>query len=153
MNRAQRRAQKAKTKATSWKAGIEAVHREAAGVLTLIIVQPGSMPDLIVAALNGDRRAAGIAAAVVDAVVGISEAANTAAPKLCGSCPRELKDHHYAVVLAAPDRDDPTTAVTMAICKGCATTESGIREKAMLGFRGIWPELRPNTVHSHGGRA
>ena len=154
MNRAQRRAQKAQAKSAAWKQGIETVHREAAGVLELFVVQPERMPDLMLAALNGDRRAAAIAVAVVDAVHDISDAARTPVPKLCGSCPRELKDHRYAVVLAAPDRDDPTTAITMAICEECATTETVIREKAMLGFRGIWPDLRPiSLTHQDGGRA
>jgi hypothetical protein len=154
MNRQQRRAQKTQGNTEAWRRGIETVHREAAGVLELVIVEPEDMLLLILGGLSGDRRAKSTAIAVTDAICGISEAAKTSAPKLCGSCPRELTDNGYAVVVAMPQRDDPSTAIGMAICHGCATTEEGIRDKAMLGFRNLWPSLRPIAVtHQDGGRA
>jgi hypothetical protein len=95
MNRQQRRAQKAQGNTEAWRSGIETVHREAAGVLELIIVEPEDMLLLILGGLSGDRRAKATAIAVTDAICGISEAAKTSAPKLCGSCPRELTDNGY----------------------------------------------------------
>jgi hypothetical protein len=154
MNRHQTRAQRAQDSKQAWRRGVERIHDEAAGALEVFIIQPQSMPDLLLAAFSGDRRAAAIAVAVVDAVADIGKAAKTATPKLCGSCPAELTHNRYALVIAAPDRDDPTTAIAMGICQACGTTEAGIREKAMIGFRGIWPDLRPITVtHQTGGRA
>jgi hypothetical protein len=47
----------------------------------------------------------------------ITEAAKTPTPKLCGSCPKELTEGRYTVVLAMPHRDDPSTAVGMGIAK------------------------------------
>jgi hypothetical protein len=152
MNRAQRRAQSANSRA--WRRGVETVHKEAGGLLELCVVRPEDMLLLILSGLSGDRRANATAIAVTDAICGISEAAKTSAPKLCGSCPRELTDNRYAVVVAMPQRDEPSTAIGMAICHGCATTEVGIREKAMLGFRNLWPNLRPIAItHQDGGRA
>jgi hypothetical protein len=154
MNRQQRRAQKAQGNTEAWRRGIETVHREAAGILELVIVRPEELLMLIFGGMSGDRHAKATAIAVSDAVRHISEAAGTENPKLCGSCPRELTDNRYAVVVAMPQRDDPSTAIGMAICHCCATTEAGIREKAMLGFRSLWPSLRPIAVtHQDGGRA
>jgi hypothetical protein len=156
MNRHARRAQQAqgKTETETWRRGIETVHREAAGVLDLIIVRPEEILLLSLSRMSGDQRANATAIAVTDAICGINEAAKTSAPKLCGSCPRELTDNCYAVVVAMPQRDAPSAAIVMAICHGCATTEAGIREKATEAFRSVWPDLRPITVtHQDGGRA
>jgi hypothetical protein len=154
MNRHQRRAAKAQGQTEAWRRGIETVHREAAGVLELIVVERAEMPLLFMDALSGDHYANVIALAVTDTIWGIREAARTGIPKLCGSCPRALTDNSYSVVLAMPQRADPSTAIGMAICHGCATTEADIREKAAGGFKGIWPDLRPITVtHQDGGRA
>ncbi len=154
MNRHDRRAAKAQGKTEAWRRGIETVHREAAGVLDLIVVRPEDMLLLILSGMSGDRRANATAIAVTDAICGISESARTTKPKLCGSCPRSLTDNAYSVVVAMPQRDDPSTAIGMAICHGCATTEAGIREKATGAFRSIWPSLRPIAVtHPDGGRA
>ncbi len=153
MNRRQRRAAQSAAD-RRWRNGLEAVHEEARGLLALHVVRPEDMLELLFASLTGEPYSAAIASAVTRAVADITSAAASGTPKLCGSCPKEIRDSAYSVVLEVPECDDPTTSIGMVICTTCATTEAGIREKATVALRGIWPDLRPITVtHASGGRA
>jgi hypothetical protein len=152
MNRQQTRAQKAQG-SRAWRSGIKTVHQHAAGLLEIIIVQPAEMLELLIGSLCGDPRATAIARAASAAVGGIMSAATSSDPKLCLTCPRELRDTNCTVVLAVPHRADPTTAMGSAICPRCAATDDLIG-KASVALRGIWPSLRPVSVtHPDGGRA
>jgi hypothetical protein len=153
MNRAQRRAVDRQQK-QDWADGLRRVHEEAAGVLELHIIRPREMLDLLADALSGDRRATIIAQAALDTVATVSRTAASGHAKLCLSCPRELMDQQFTVVLVVPERSHPSKAIGAAMCHACGLTESDIRNKAAVAFRGIWPDLRPITItHQTGGHA
>ena len=139
----------------TWAEGVQRVSDEAAGVIQLDIIQHADLTELLAHAILGDPEAVRLAN-MASSVLRRIAAAPRRKPMLCGSCPRplKLKGHRFSVVIALPGRDQPSNALSMAICHRCATSHEAVESKAVQALRRIWPDLRPITVtHPTGGQA
>ena len=133
--------------------GVRQVSDEAAGVLSLQVIQRGDMPALISDALSGSGEAMDLLRLVRETMAGI-QAAPRRKPMLCGCCPKALRDGRFSVVLAKPDRADASQGVAMMICARCGQNRGAIQAAALVALRRIWPDCRPITItHPGGGRA
>ena len=137
-----------------WMSGVRAITEEAAGLLTVEIIRCDDMPGLIALALVGDPDASRAVHAVQRTLMVIRNAPRRS-PTLCSCCPRPIrKGVGFALVLAVPERSDPSHFLGLAVCEKCASTTGEIREKATGALRKLWPDLRPvDVTHRHGGRA
>ena len=135
-----------------WAEGIRRVHAEAAGVVTLSVLQADDMPELLAHALMGDPEATRLAKLVERALQGIEQAPRRR-PMLCGSCPRHLRNGRYSIACAIPHRDDPREAVVMGICRCCASDHAAIVRAAQRALKQLWPDLRTIDLHPGEGRA
>lgn len=136
----------------TWEAGIRSVHAEAAGLMSLHAFRQLDAVPLLARAMCGEVEAMRLSLALCEALGQIHNAPRRR-PMLCGSCPRPLRQGNFAVVIAAPERTDPTNCVTLGICKKCAVEIDDIKAKAVLAFRKIWPDARPITIDHPGGHA
>ena len=140
----------------TWAESVQRVSDEAAGIIRLDIIQHADLAELLAHALLGDPEAIRLAN-MASSVLRRIGSASRREPMLCGSCPRplKLKGHRFSVVIALPGRDQPSNALSMAICHRCATSREAVQDKAVEALqRIIWPDLRPITVtHPAGGRA
>jgi hypothetical protein len=132
-----------------WRNGIEAVQREAGGVLSLAIIRARDMPALLAAAMLGNAEAALLAQCVYSTLRGFRRAPRNR-PMLCACCPRPVPTTAFALVVADPGTEGKTLGLTLAICEHCATTDDGIQAKAVAALQTIWPQLRRVTVHTAG---
>lgn len=131
-----------------------AIHREAAGVMTLDVVLREDMPDLVHAALANAQTFAGKLLTRVNLALGDIAKAPATKPKLCATCPRLLGGGRFSIVLATPACDDPQTALALAVCHDCGTSRGAVRNKAIEALRRLWPDARPiDITHPDGGRA
>jgi hypothetical protein len=56
------------------------------------------------------------------------------------------------MAMAIPACDSPIQALGLAVCGKCAVTPATVQAKAIQALRGIWPDLRAETVtHPAGG--
>ena len=141
------------TASQAWRDGMQAVHDEAAGVLSVEVVQMPDLPRIRGAALAGNADAQRVLQVVRHALQGIVEAPRRK-PMLCGHCPRPLAGGRFSIVAAFPSRDDASRGLALAICDGCGGTRDQVMEKAVLALRRIWPDGRQVAVTDpQGGRA
>jgi hypothetical protein len=145
MNRQQRRAAKA-IAAQGQRPGGGAGPEDAGYLYEHIFVDQVKMLGLMHAAAGEDARALMIAHAAVKVVEATLSAARTAAPRLCMSCPKELTDARFSIVLAVPKWHAPDRITGGAVCWGCAVTEDIALERAAVAFRKVCPDLRPFGV-------
>ena len=132
---------------------MEAIHREAAGLMHLDVVMREDMPAMVAAAARGNPEAAELFQRVNTALLDILNAP-VVAPKLCAVCPRPLAGGRYSLALAIPACDAPSNALALAVCHDCAGAREDVREKAIEALRHLWPDARPVTItHPDGGRA
>jgi hypothetical protein len=133
--------------------GFEAVHREAAGLLTLDIIRPERFVELVVASMSGDAEAARLVQSAVNTVARIEKAPRRE-PKLCGCCPRTLRGSRFVICVANPAVDSPSGSIAFALCERCSGDDAAVRNNAAKALQRVWPDLRPITVsHPAGGRA
>lgn len=137
----------------SWADGVRAVHEEAAGVLTLLVIRQSEAVDLMTEAIQGDAEAARLLTLIAHTSKRIDVARRTRAPMLCVSCPRPLLDNKFAFVVAGPAGGDAVNHIAVAVCKKCGRTREDITRKATAGLKRLWPDLRPISVHPTAGRA
>ena len=138
---------------TALRDGIQQVHAEAGGMLTLQVIQRADMSALVLDALAGSDEAVQLLRLTRDTLTNI-EAAPRRKPMLCGSCPRALRNGQYSIIIARPACDDATQGIAMAVCGRCGPDLAAIQAAAHVALKRIWPDLRPITVtHSQGGRA
>lgn len=135
-----------------WAAGVARISAECAGVVALQVVTVEDMPELLGHALVGDPEAVRFAGLVSQVLQRIQDAPRDRA-MLCGCCPKRLRGGRYSIVCAIPHRDDPREALTLAICRRCATRHDAIVQKAGQALRRLWPDLRPIDIHPAEGRA
>ncbi len=134
-------------------AGIEKLSAEAAGLLSVAVVQLEDLPNLVIDMMRGDPEAGILFTAVRNAISAIDNAPRRS-PALCVSCPRVLRKGRFALCIAFPDKHDPAHALGLAVCRHCATDADGIKAKAVVGLKRLWPNLRPiNITHKSGGHA
>jgi hypothetical protein len=134
-------------------AGFEAVHREAAGLLTLDIIRPERFVELVLASMSGDDAAARLVESAVKTVSRIEKAPRRE-PKLCGCCPKKLRGTGFVICVANPAVDSPSGSIAFALCERCSSDDAAVRDNAAKALRRVWPDLRPVTVtHQAGGRA
>ena len=134
--------------------GLEALHREAGGVLEVFAYIGTDLPWLLMASASGDATATVHAKMVVRALANIQMAPKRE-PALCACCPRVLVKGppDFAIVCALPDASVATQALTFAICGKCAPTPAALDKKSAEVLREFWPESRAvKTTHS-GSRA
>ena len=132
---------------------MEAIHREAAGLMHLDVVMREDMPAMIAAASRGASEAAELFQRVNAALLDILSAPKGGS-KLCAVCPQPLADGRYSLALATPACDAPSNALALAVCHDCASAREDVRAKAIEALRRVWPDARPVTVtHPRGGRA
>lgn len=137
----------------SWVDGIRAVHEEAAGVLTLLVIRQAEAVELMADAIRGDVEAARLLTLIAKTSKRIDVAKRTKAPMLCVSCPRPLLDNKFAFVVAGPAGGDAVNHIAVAVCKKCGRTREDITRKATAGLKRLWPDLRPIYIHPTSGRA
>jgi hypothetical protein len=131
-----------------WRDGIQATQDEAAGLMSLVVIHPADAAALFLDVVAGVPMAIQALNAFSDTMRRIQSAPRRA-PMLCGCCPRPLRKREFAVVLAMPERADPTRCVSLGICVKCASTDEKIREKAIQAFRTIWPTAREIRISDH----
>jgi hypothetical protein len=133
--------------------GISTISAEASGVMNLAIVRPIDAVMYLAEAIAGSADAARVFRSVTQAQAGIKKAERRK-PMLCASCPRALRKNAYTFAVTLPRCDDPTQALTMAVCHHCGTDLEVTTAKALGALRLIWPNLRPIVVtHADGGHA
>ena len=102
---------------------LHGVHAEAGqsggGLLTLDVIQPIHMPELLSAALYGDPMAQRLFDRTSRATRDVYKAPRKL-PKSCAYCPRRIRrGNPFSLVLATPSCDDPRTALALAVCSTC----------------------------------
>lgn len=133
--------------------GLKHMQAESGGAIHVMVVRPIDALGLLADAISGDAEARRLFDAVNQAATEIA-AAPRRRPILCASCPRPLRRSAYSFVVALPARDNPTQALSMAVCSRCAVEPDAITAKAVTALRGLWPDLRAIAVtHETGGRA
>lgn len=137
----------------TWADGIRAVHEEAAGVLTLLVIRQSDAIDLMAEAIQGDVEAARLMALIAQTSKRIDVAKRTKSPMLCMSCPRPLLNNKFAFVVAGPAGCNAVNHVAVAVCRKCGRTREDITRKAAFGLKKLWPDLRPISVHPTAGHA
>ena len=138
---------------TALQDGVQRVNDEAAGLLTLLVVRRADLPGLMLDALGGSDKAVQLLQQALDTATAI-EAAPRRQPMLCARCPRALRGRQYAVVIARPACDDPSTGLALAVCPKCGPDLATIQAAAHVALRRIWPGLREVTItHPEGGQA
>lgn len=135
-----------------WADGIARISAECAGVVALQVVTPEDLPEMLAASLMGDREATRLAHLVAQALRRIEEAPRSRA-MLCAACPKRLRGGRYAIVCAVPHRDDPREALTLGVCRRCATRHDAIVQKAGQALKRVWPDLRAIDIHPGRGHA
>ena len=136
----------------SWAEDIQQVQDEAAGLLELMVVQPDDVRRLIALAEAGDPDADRQLQMVSGALMRIQRAPR-AAPALCGTCPRPLRNGKFSIVIASPAREGFSHALTLAICHRCGTSHAAVERAAVIALRRIWPESRQVAIDPRGSRA
>jgi hypothetical protein len=129
------------------------LHTEAAGAVQAVVVRPSDTPGLFAAIVAGDQEAYRLGVAISAAVDRVGKG-----PKrkrmICAACQRRLEGTGYALVVVSPLCDDPSRAVTLGVCTGCAVEPADIKERCTTALRMIWPGYRPIVITDHvGGRA
>lgn len=137
----------------AWADGVRAVHQEASGVLSLVVVQPGEVAAVAADAIAGYPEAGRLVKALAQAARGIEAASGTRRPMLCASCPRPLRLGRLAFAVVLPACDDPTNLMVLAVCRRCATAREDVERKAKHALTRLWPDLRKLDVHPIAGRA
>jgi len=137
----------------TWADGIRAVHEEAAGVLTMLVIRQSEALELMTDALQGDAEAARLLTLISKTAKRIDVAKRTRSPMLCVSCPRPLLDTKFAFVVAGPAGSDAVNHIAVAVCRKCGRSTADITRKATAGLRRLWPDLRPISVHPTAGHA
>jgi hypothetical protein len=132
----------------AWRLGIEALQDEAQGVMSLVVIHPAEAPALFLDAAAGVPGAIQALNAYSDTMWRIRSAPRRD-PMLCAACPRPLRKRAFAIVLAIPERDDPTRCLGLGICGKCASTDAQIRAKALEGLRRLWPTAREIEISGH----
>ena len=132
---------------------LQGMRAEGGGVVSIFVVRQCDAIRLLGSARAGNATSLKVLRAV-NVANGNIEQAPRRRPMLCASCPRPLRYGGYSIVVALPDNDEASRALTLAICKRCATKPDEIGSKALHGFRKLWPDLRPFTVtHAEVGYA
>lgn len=134
--------------------GVERLAVESGGLVKFIGIQKRDEPVLVADVLNGCPEAQRVLRAVVHARSKIAGAPKRR-PMLCATCPKPLRDgDKYAVVVVFGAVDDPSEALTMAVCNRCGPTPGAINAAAAVGLRSIFPDARTvEPTHKTGGRA
>jgi hypothetical protein len=128
----------------NWEAGIRALHAEAGGVLSLMLVTAADAVALIAAAEAGDGRALAYLRVLNTFRLRI-EGATDDAP-LCLTCDRRLGVDTPLSALVIPACDDASQCLAVGLCVTCAARhrDSAAAVTAIIGvLRVLWPGLRP----------
>lgn len=140
---------------TKWRAGIQSINDEAAGMVDVSIVDAVTWAELLAHALMGDRGSEAVLQAVIQAGARVKQAPRRQ-PTLCLCCPRAVKRVSANTVfgVAMPAISNPTGAIGFVFCDRCAADRDALPTKAVQGLRRIWPKLRQVEItHSLGARA
>ncbi len=134
--------------------GVEAVTRQAAGALEIVVVMQHEIPEAILTALSGDPAIVQVAQMIMQTLAHI-EGAPRHSPMLCAVCPQPLRiNGRFNLAMAMPACDSPVQALGLAICGKCATEPTTVQAKAIEGLRKIWPTLHMGRItHPAGGHA
>jgi len=141
--------------ANEWREGIGQIQGESGGLLDVTIIDKVTGSALLAAAALGDREASALLQAVAQAAKRIQQAPRQA-PALCVCCPRPVKRITAGTVfgVAVAASPDPTGAVAFVFCEQCGDDRASLLNKAAVGLRRIWPDIRPiDITHQDGGRA
>lgn len=143
-------------KKSELQAGVEKLAAESGGLLTMDAVRTCDLPHLLTDALFGDAEAQALVKPVMHVMSKVASAPKRR-PMLCASCPRPLREgDKFAAVVVRGAVDDPTRAITMAVCRRCGPTLGAIKAAAAVGLRGVFPEARDLgdvDLKQPGGRA
>ncbi len=134
--------------------GLHTLRTQGDGMLELEVIRPSESTTLLLCAHAGNDRARRTLTPVMGLLKSIGEAPRKA-PRLCGSCPRAVRrNSRFSIVVAWPSCNDPTQALSLAICERCANDHAGIEAKATAALRRLWPNLTTvRLTHASGGRA
>jgi hypothetical protein len=123
------------------------VQDEAAGMLTVDIIDSPAGSALLDRAIAGNYEAHVLFQAVAQAIARVHQAPRNR-PVLCVCCPRPVRRVTPATVfgVAGPDTPTRTCAVGFVFCEKCGADRATLPEKARQGLSRIWPDLRPVTI-------
>ena len=128
------------------------VASEAAGVATIHLVRPGPVLNLMAMARAGDQAAD----TILNVALLTRERIATArpnAPMRCGCCEAPVRDTGMTLAVVTGRRDDPKSAMALAICPECDGEPQEIAGRALTALRRIWPGLREIAIHEQEGQA
>lgn len=132
--------------------GIRLVHEEAGGVLSVTVLMPEDLPEMLAHAILGNPEAAQIAALTRRFMTRIRPAPHRS--MLCATCPRPLRPGKFAIGFANAYRDDPAQALAFGLCRHCAPDHKAALAAAHRALRGFWPDARLiDPPRAEGGRA
>ena len=125
-----------------WQDAIEQVHNEAAGLLSVNIVDPYCARALLVASFAGDEAAAILMRGVCMVVASV-ERAPRKKPVLCLCCPRSVHPRDpFSVCVTMPENGNPSTVIGSAICARCLTDKCTLLARVATALKAIWPNAR-----------
>jgi hypothetical protein len=149
------RTAKARAKAQDYAERFEAAAMGLSGVSDLTIVSPGTLPELILKAMDGDRTA-GIALSMLPQAVKNFAGGSR---NLCGCCDYRFPAFTAPETIVIWTPKNPAASGGMALnfglCPECAEP-SVILERAAQAARRIQDDVRiisPASYHDDGGRA
>lgn len=125
------------------KRAVGQVAAEGGGMIVFDAVRVRDVPLLFAEALGGNQEARMILQAVEHALVKIKEAPQRR-PMLCASCPRPVRNgDKFAVAVLRGATEQPSQAITLAVCLRCGPTPGAIKAAATVGVRRFFPDARP----------
>ena len=136
-----------------WADRMEALHREAAGVLEICPVLRTDMSGLMLEAGMGCVEALRLLQAIEQMLCRM-QAARWRDRPICGCCSGALPRGGFSFVVAFPSgRDNPGQTLALAICPKCGTDHRSVLDAGIRGLKDIWPDARPITVNATAGHA
>jgi hypothetical protein len=137
----------------SWQSDMKSVHVEAGGTMSLDLIEFSDLRPLLAGTNLGSERCANLLQLTIAALQRIDRAPSRK-PMLCATCPAPVRlGGAFWIAIAMPLRDDPSSALTLAICAECASSREAAHDRAMIALRRIWPDARPITLQSDASEA
>jgi hypothetical protein len=115
---------------THWREGL--LNDEGGGLQHARLVRPDDVPEMLAAALLGDRTAGSMLRAVSESIDRITRAPRSR-PVLCAACPAPIRSPTgttFGVLLPAVDA--PRTVLAFALCPQCIAAASADPGAALL---------------------
>ena len=136
-----------------WADGIQQIHAEAGGMLSISLIDPARAHALLAASFAGDEAAARLMLGVFSAIETVQRAPRRK-PVICLCCPRVVRPRdRFIVCVTMPENGSPSTGISSVLCARCFADKAGLNERVAAALRSIWPDARGGRPCASGARS